>query len=41
VAASDTSMEQRRRARRAALLLGLVAAAVYVGFIVMTFFRYH
>jgi uncharacterized membrane protein (DUF485 family) len=31
--------ERRRRAKRAAVLLGLVAAAFYVGFIVLTFFR--
>lgn len=31
--------ERKRRARRAAVLLGLVAAAVYVGFMVLTFFR--
>jgi hypothetical protein len=33
--------ERRRRAKRAALLLALVAGAVYVGFIVLTFVRYH
>jgi hypothetical protein len=33
--------ERRRRAKRGALLLALVAAAVYVGFIVLTFVRYH
>ena len=31
--------EKRRRAKRAAVLLGLVAAAFYIGFIVMTYFR--
>ena len=31
--------ERRRRAKRAAVLLGLVAAAFYVGFIVLTYFR--
>jgi hypothetical protein len=31
--------EKRRRARRAAVLLGLVAAAVYLGFIILTYFR--
>jgi uncharacterized membrane protein (DUF485 family) len=31
--------EQRRRAKRAAVLLGLVAAAFYIGFIVLTYFR--
>jgi len=31
--------EKRRRAKRAAVLLGLVAAAFYVGFIVLTYFR--
>ena len=33
--------ERKRRAKRAAVLLGLVAAAFYVGFIVLTFFRSH
>jgi hypothetical protein len=33
--------ERRRRAKRGALLLALVAGAVYVGFIALTFFRYH
>jgi hypothetical protein len=33
--------ERRRRAKRGALLLALVAAAVYAGFIVMTYYRYH
>jgi hypothetical protein len=37
---SPPEMEQRRRsAKRAAVLLGLVAAAFYIGFIVMTYFR--
>jgi hypothetical protein len=31
--------ERRRRARRTAVLLGLVAGSFYVGFIVLTFFR--
>jgi len=31
--------ERKRRAKRAAVLLGLVAAAFYVGFIVLTFYR--
>jgi uncharacterized membrane protein (DUF485 family) len=31
--------ERKRRSRRSAVLLGLVAAAFYVGFIVLTFFR--
>ena len=31
--------ERRRRAKRAAVLLGLVAAAFYVGFIILTYFR--
>jgi uncharacterized membrane protein (DUF485 family) len=31
--------EQRRGARRAALLLGLVALAMYAGFIVLTVYR--
>jgi hypothetical protein len=31
--------ERRRRAKRAAVLLGAVAAAFYIGFIVLTFFR--
>jgi len=31
--------ERKRRAKRAAVLLGLVAVAVYVGFIVLTFTR--
>lgn len=31
--------EKRRRAKRAAVLLGLVAAAFYIGFIVLTYFR--
>jgi hypothetical protein len=30
---------QRRRVRRSALLWGLIAAAFYVGFIVMTLLR--
>ena len=31
--------EQRRRVRRSALLWGLIAAAFYVGFIVMALLR--
>ena len=31
--------EQRRRVRRSALMWGLIAAAFYVGFIVMTLVR--
>jgi len=33
--------ERRSRAKRGALLLALVAGAVYVGFMVMIYFRYH
>jgi len=33
--------EKRRRAKRTAVLLGLVAGAVYVGFIILTYVRYH
>jgi hypothetical protein len=33
--------ERRRRAKRAAVLLGVVAVGVYVGFIILTFYRYH
>lgn len=36
---SDEQAERRRRAKRAAVLLGLVAAAFYIGFIVLTYFR--
>jgi hypothetical protein len=36
---SDELAERKRRAKRGAVLLGLVAAAFYIGFIVMTFFR--
>ena len=35
----DELAERKRRAKRGALLLGLVAAAFYVGFIILTFFR--
>ena len=35
----DALAERKRRAKRGAVLLGLVAAAFYVGFIVLTFFR--
>ena len=38
VSAHDVD-EKRRRAKRAAVLLGLVAAAFYIGFIVLTYFR--
>jgi uncharacterized membrane protein (DUF485 family) len=38
-ASSAEQAERRRRARRAAVLLGLVAAAFYVGFMVLTYFR--
>ncbi len=38
VTAGEAS-EQRRRVRRSALLWGLIAAAFYVGFIVMTLVR--
>lgn len=31
--------ERRRRVKRAAVLLGLVAATFYIGFIVLTYFR--
>ena len=31
--------ERRRRAKRAAVMLGLVAAAFYVGFIILTYLR--
>jgi uncharacterized membrane protein (DUF485 family) len=30
---------QRRRAKRTAALLGLIAATFYIGFIVLTYFR--
>jgi len=33
--------DQRRGARRTALLLGLVALAMYAGFIVLTVYRSH
>ena len=33
--------EQRRRVRRSALVWGLVAAAFYLGFIVLTLVRAH
>jgi hypothetical protein len=38
VTAGEAS-EQRRRVRRSALLWGLIAAAFYLGFIVMTLVR--
>jgi len=41
VDAPGTIDERRRRAKRGALLLALVAVAVYVGFIVMTYYRYN
>jgi hypothetical protein len=31
--------ERRRRAKRAAMLLGLVAASFYIGFMILTYFR--
>ena len=31
--------ERRAKARRSAILLGLVALSFYVGFIILTFFR--
>ncbi|MEJ0037242.1 MAG: hypothetical protein WDO68_14385 [Gammaproteobacteria bacterium] len=31
--------ERRRRVKRTALLLGLVAGSFYVGFIILTYFR--
>jgi predicted nucleic acid-binding Zn ribbon protein len=36
---ADEACEQRRRVRRSALLWGLIAAAFYLGFIVMTLVR--
>ena len=38
-ASAGEATEQRRRVRRSALLWGLIAAAFYVGFIVMTLLR--
>ena len=38
-AGTGTSGEQRRRVRRSAWLWGLVAAAFYLGFIVMSIVR--
>jgi len=35
----EASHEQRRRVRRSALLWGLIAAAFYVGFIVLAVVR--
>jgi hypothetical protein len=35
----DTAEERRRRARRTAIALGLIAAAFYIGFIVMSVLR--
>jgi hypothetical protein len=37
--AGITAVEQRRRVRRSALALALVAAAFYVGFIVLALVR--
>jgi hypothetical protein len=31
--------QRRRRAKRAAVVLGIVAAAFYVGFIILTYLR--
>jgi hypothetical protein len=39
VLSSAEQAQRRRRAKRTAALLGLVAATFYVGFIVMTYFR--
>ncbi|MFI4914149.1 MAG: hypothetical protein ACHQAR_03050 [Steroidobacterales bacterium] len=39
--ATPHNSQQRRRVRRAALLLALVAFAVYAGFIVMSVMRAH
>jgi uncharacterized membrane protein (DUF485 family) len=36
---STEQAERRRRAKRAAVLLGMVAATFYIGFIVLTYFR--
>jgi hypothetical protein len=36
---SDQQADRRRRAKRAAVLLGLVAAAFYFGFIVLMYLR--
>jgi predicted nucleic acid-binding Zn ribbon protein len=38
-AGMEAGSEQRRRVRRSALLWGLIAAAFYVGFIVMAVVR--
>ena len=35
----DELAERKRRAKRGAMLLGLVAASFYIGFIILTFFR--
>jgi hypothetical protein len=35
----DELAERRKRAKRAALLLAIVAGSFYVGFIVLTYFR--
>ena len=36
---ADTDPERRRRVRRSALLLALIAAAFYLGFIIMSVVR--
>ena len=33
------ALERRRRVRRTAVLLGLVAASFYIGFMILTYFR--
>ena len=38
-AGMETSGEQRRRVRRSALLWGLIAAAFYIGFILIAVVR--
>ena len=38
-AGMETSSEQRRRVRRSALLWGLIAAAFYIGFILIAVVR--
>ena len=38
-AGMEASSEQRRRVRRSALLWGLIAAAFYLGFIVLSLVR--
>jgi hypothetical protein len=39
VAGQNSTEEQRRRVRRSAILLGLVALSFYVGFIIMSVMR--